>query len=449
MPSLINAIISAQSALLAQQANITVASHNLANADSEGYSRQSAVLAPLAGTSEGGNFYGLGVDVQTVTRSRDEFLDRSYRSESGESSRAMLLDDTWAQVNEAFGDPADGALVSALANFWSSWQDLANDPESAATRVSVQTAGQSLAREFSRLSERLKQLCDNTTDTERTAAGEINRLARQIADLNAHIVRETSQNRAPNDLLDERDRLLDKLAEWGNISVEYKQNGSLLLHFGDSVLVEDDRVLPVRFDESSGTIRWQNAAREITITSGKAGGAQQFRNAAADLLSRLDEIAVAIAREVNSIHRSGTGLDGSSGADFFAANITGAGDFGLDPAIAANAQRIAASGAQGAGDGLIARAIGQLNLQQLIGNRTIGEAFSDLIGIAGANGSTATSDRTRAEAGLQQAANWRSSVSGVSVDEETVALMKHQQAYAAAAKVYATVNAMMDALLLI
>ncbi|MDK9698965.1 MAG: flagellar hook-associated protein FlgK [bacterium] len=452
MPSLLGSLMTVRSALLSHQAGMAVTSHNLANATTEGYTRQRANLQTLEHSVDGGNTYGFGVDIASITRSRDEYIDRSLRGENSELQRNEVLQERLAQISDALGDPSDGGFVTSIQNFFASWQDLANDPESISVRSSVRSAGQSLTNEFQRLATKLTEQSNEAESTMRNGVSEVNRLAQSISELNTRIAREVSLGRSPNDLLDERDRTLDELSQWGNITIQTNSTGTVRVNFGDSSLVDGENVTRLRFDKSgtaAGKVVWDGTQREVIINSGQFAGAKELLQTTSEWKASLDSIAVKIAQEVNSIHQAGVGSDGSTGVNFFAANIGGASDFRLDASIVANVRRIASSGGQGESDGLTARAIGQLQQQTMFDGKTITATISDFYGTVGNATSVAETNRAKAEAGLSQLSAWQSSVSSVSVDEETMSMLKHQQAFAAASKAYTTLSSMMDTLLAI
>ncbi len=449
MPSLLSALLSARSALLSNQSSMAVISHNMSNANTDGYTRQSAEMVAMAGIGDANAAYGFGVDVASVTRSRNDYIDRSLRSEQGELSRNEYLHDQLSQLSQAIGDPTEGDFVTSINEFWSSWQDLANAPESIAARASVQTAGQEMCGEFQRIALTIDDLSSNANSTIDSAVTNVNQISASLVELNRQIARETSQSRQPNDLMDQRDKLLDQLAKLGNVSTSTGTNGAFRVQFGDTILVEGESAIQLRSTQLAGktVVMWEGGDREVKLSSGQVAGACDTSKQLNDWRANLDTIAKTIADKVNEIHRVGRGLDGSTGVNFFAANITSADQMRLDPSVLTSVNRIAGSGAQGTGDGLTARAIGKLSTLSIIDGKTVSASISGFIGTVGTVTAKAENDRAQAEAGVQQMDTWQKSVSGVNVDEELMNMMKYQQSFAAAGKVYTIVNSMMDTIL--
>src|SRR3954471_5176943 len=238
--------------LLAHQQAIDTTSHNVANANTEGYSRQLADMTPtealkvIGGTGEVGHI-GTGVTVESYRRIRDAFLDLQYRAQSmqvgDQETRSTQLD----QVELALSEPGDNGIASQLAKFWNGWADLSNSPDDVAARQALIDQAKNLAASFKGVDDQL-----TTVDSQATAeyaaivgpAGDVQAIATEIATLNGAIKQFVSAGDSPNDLMDRRDALLDKLSKLAQVRTVDLGNGSIEVDFGDAAnpLVDDTTV---------------------------------------------------------------------------------------------------------------------------------------------------------------------------------------------------------------
>src|ERR1700722_10225081 len=229
----------ALSGLLADQQAIDVAGHNITNANTEGYSRQVAVLqtnepmriAALSPTNGEGGQLGTGVSVATYMRIRNTYLDAQYRTQNTGLGAATTQANELQQAQSAFDEPPSAGLSSQLSAFWSSWGELADAPSSEAAKVSVVSAGKQVADTLHEVNAQLEMV-------------QVQADAKQIAQLNHQIKLSLQAKQQPNDLEDRRDLLLDKLSELGNITVTKEADGTDTVAFGNAAqpLVEGSEV---------------------------------------------------------------------------------------------------------------------------------------------------------------------------------------------------------------
>jgi flagellar hook-associated protein 1 FlgK len=419
--------------LLAQQRSIDVTGHNIANVSTVGYSRQEATLAasraleiPSGATQNGaGAHVGSGVDVQSYRRVRDTFLDLQYRAQStklGEhAARSSALD----RAELALAEPSDDGLNTQLARFWNAWSDLANSPESPAARQALVSQASALGTAFKTVDAQLATVgaqADQEYAALTGAGGEIGSVAGEIASLNDTIKRFVSAGDTPNDLMDRRDVLLDKLAEFGQVSVsEGSEPGSIVVAFGgaDQPLVSDT------------TVEWPQT---LTDPGGRLGALLKLGGAAGEIAayrSTLDDLASKLATDVNTAHRAG-----AAGTDFFAPGATAA-----TLTVAVTPGQVATSSTAAAGANDVARAIAALRG----GPADSGyQAFVARIGT-----DVRESDRLKANTATlaQSVDDRRQSVSGVALDEEMTNLVRFQRAYQASARAMSTMDEMLDVLI--
>ena len=420
--------------LLAEQGALDVTSHNIANANTQGYSRQQAVFGasdPLQVT-DGARLstlasIGTGVDIQSFTRIRDQFLDLQYRAQNMVLGQQFTASDAMSQVETSLQEPGSDGLSAQLAKFWSNWSDLAANPTSSGEQAN--TVVESLHSLDSQLTSAATQASAEYTSLTQPG-GEIDQDAAQIASLNTAIKTAVAAGDHPNDLMDKRDQLLDQLSGLGQVSVTDLGNGSIQVAFGDAAnpLVDD------------GTVNWpqtlNNAGPPPTSTGGKLGALNDlFKTGGTidSLRTDLNNVAKSLATQVNAIHNTG----GATGIDFFTLGASGteASSIGLN----VTANTIVASSATGTGD--IAAQIANLR-----GSAT-DSAYSAYVTRIG----SMTQDAQRKEATAQALVNSvdasRQSTSGVSMDEEMTNMVKFQRAYQASARAMSTMDEMLDILI--
>src|ERR1700739_1707674 len=256
----------ALSGLLANQEALDVTSNNIANAQTPGYTRQTAlmetsrplVISALSPTTGEGARLGTGVGVASITRIRDSYLDAQYRTESSTLGEVSTTAEVLGQVQTSLDEPSSSGLSSQLSDFWTAWDDLANSPSSSAARAGVVTAGQDLANTLKQLSAQVEAASGEATTRYETLTGpkgEVQSDAEQIASLNGQIRIAQEAGQQPNELLDRRDQLIDTLSKLANVSVTEHEDGTITLGFGNAAqpLVE------------GGTVNWP---QELTSAAG-------------------------------------------------------------------------------------------------------------------------------------------------------------------------------------
>jgi flagellar hook-associated protein 1 FlgK len=445
----------ARKALSSYQLALTVYGNNIANVDTPGFSRRTLLLAEGEGHKMPAGRIGLGVDPVTIRRMRDAFLDDAYRRQSSSLGMYESLEQTLAEVEMVFGEPGEAGLSTVLNEFWDSWQELANEPESQTTRTLVTDKAQALARVLHEMDRSLVNQIEALDTEVESYVNEINGLASAIADLNSQIVASESSGHEAPDLRDQRDLLVDQLADLADVSTFTRDDGSLSVMLGSEALVE--RADTVRLSVASVTrggvavkeVRLGDMHRPIAPAGGKFGAVLRSRD---EILPRyrenLNEMARSIVEAVNTAHATGYGLDGTAGRDFFDPAGVTAETIDVSALILADPGLIAASsdGAVGSGDNALAIA-GLRNTAITADGSTIDDYYASVVGSLGIESETASINREREELLLLEIENRRESVKGVSLDEEMTNLIAAQHAYEAAAKLVNVVDEMMDTIL--
>lgn len=441
------------SALLSHRGALNVRSHNLANADTPGYSRQEALLGtnpplPPAGTAEAliGGQFGTGVNIQTVLRAQETFLNVQGRICLGARGRWQSAADALHQV-ESILAPAPGEdLTVLLDDFWNSWEALANAPEDLGLRSVLLATASTVADTFNDYADHLQSIRLTTNIGIDSRVEEVNDLAAQIAEYNRQISVALAEQRAPNDLYDSRDMLLDRLSELVGAIPVNSDSAHLIVYLDGRPLIQGSTAysLSVATSEDGLEIQtsYNNAA--VQISNGEIGGLLYARDTAIPAyLDQLDTLAATLVTEVNNLHQTGFGLDGVTGRDFFLAGGTTAADIALDPAVLADSRAIAAAAADAPGDGSIALQIANLRTTPVLAGQTLNDLARSLLGTMANDIAACENGLEAQDFALEQIYEQQQSISGVSIDEELAYLSLSQRAYEAAARIITTADEML------
>ncbi len=375
-------------ALRAHQLAVDVASHNIANAQSPGYSRQRVLLRPVG--LDGSDHFsrdnllgrpGFGVDAKDVNRVRDLFMDFQARQSMSSQSQYQALSTPIENAEVVFNDPSDDGISALLGKFWAAWHDVTNEPESSPARVALVHATTTFT---TRLRSAHDQLTQQRVDLNQTVAGiaeQINAKASELASLNLQIQQVELNGDMANDLRDRRDLLLDDLSKLGNISYAEDDSGSQTVYLGTHELVVGTSartINTIQDPANPGMVKLQFAIDndDVGVSSGQLKGVLDARDVALpELIDKLNSFASGLINSVNSIHQAGYGLDNTTGLAFFTG--TDASDIAVNTVLSGSPQSIAA--ATGANQpGNPANALAIANLQQAT-NMLSGFAASNLV----------------------------------------------------------------------
>ena len=325
MADLLNTSISG---LLAFQRALDTTSHNISNANTPGYSRQLPDFLTRQPQFLGGNWVGSGVDVANINRAYDNFLSGQARSASSAYSQSNTYATQAGRVSNLFGDSTTG-LNASMQKFVNSLQAVADTPNSMAARQTMLSEAQTLVDRLKSYDSSLRSLDGQVNASITSEADSISSLARGIADLNKQIANNsTSSGQAPNDLLDQRDRLIDELSTHVNVSVVKTDDNQLNVFIGNGqpLVVGNDpaRVVATAdpYDPTRKRLAVQSSVGTIDITNsisgGTLGGVLSFRAEMLDpARNSIGRISVALADVMNEQHRAGMDLNGDMGGDFF------------------------------------------------------------------------------------------------------------------------------------
>ena len=450
-------------ALTVQQKGIYVTGNNIANVNTPGYSRQRLNLSSDVPLNTGIGPVGTGVTANEIERVYDRFLGVQINNETQSLGQWEAYKDSVERVEMVFDESGGYGLNQVMSEFWNSWQDLTNNPSGSIERTVLVAKSEMLTATLSQNYKDLQQIQRDIDSNIKGAVGEINRLSENLVDLNQKIIQSELSGHMANEYRDQRDLVLKELSELIDISSFEDANGGTTVSVGSGqVLVEGTHTYSLSTQpDASGhrDITWIDSSGNSVIISddiskGKLKGWLDARDVDInDSLNKLDTLAQDLMAAVNPLHANGYGLDNINGRDFFtieATTATTATGIQVNSLITGDTNRIAAAeGADKPGDNRNAIAIAKLQDMPTMNGSTVtfGAYYDSMVSDAGLAVQQATSYYDHQSQMVLQVENYRESISGVSIDEETVNLIKYQNAYQAAAKLIKTADEMMETIL--
>jgi flagellar hook-associated protein 1 FlgK len=328
----------------AHQQALNITGHNLSNASTEGYSRQRVEFVPfepiyLPGLNreETPGQIGQGVVVERIERLRDQLLDKRIIAQAGGEGYWKARDPYIRELEHVYLEPGENSIRSKMDEFWNAWQELSLYPADNAPRMSVLERGKTLVDGIHERYNALKQLQDQTEEDIRLTVERVNDITRQIALLNDDIQKVKAQGDNPNDLLDRRDLLVDKLSSLINLSADTRDPDEFMLHTGGMVLVQGR--IGRQFDLTRNTetgysdIVWSETRGALEFRNGDHGGSlgallDLRDNTIRSEIQILDNMTMNFTGLVNEVHKKGYGINRTTGQDFFtehpfAVNVNG------------------------------------------------------------------------------------------------------------------------------
>jgi len=441
-------------ALSAHQSALNITSHNIANVNTDGYTRQKAILTATDPGSSSAGAFGAGVELLEVDRIRNEFIDTQIRTESQAFGSWSYSAGVLEQIETLIAEPSEAGLSSLFSAFWSAWQDVTDDPESAAARTVVVQSGRALAAGMNRLDGQLREMRRSMDIDLSTKVSEVNTIVHQIGTLNGQIASLEVRGERANDYRDGRDRLVDRLHTLMNITESEEQRGVYTLAVAGTSLVAGEEVFELdtryRADNQGQVLEaiWKNDLTPVHLTGGELGALPEARDVTIPKYrDRLDTLASTLIEQVNTLHRSGYDLNGDTAQAFFLG--AGLDDIAVTRAILASTEHIAASQDGAPGNSGIALAIAQLRHQSVMeeGDQTFEDHYAATIGALGVESREASRVRDNQERVIEGMETQRQALSGVSLDEELTYLVQYQHAYQAAARVVSTADELLQSLL--
>lgn len=444
----------AKSALFAnQQAQQTVA-HNVANANTDGYSRQRVILESTYTPYGMGSKWqiGTGVKVADVDRIRDEFTDRQYRNENANLGEWDIQSNILKQVETIFNEPSDIGISSVLNEFWESLETLSQDASSQEARETVKEQGVTLANTINHAAAQLYEIVNDINYRISIQVDEVNSIGSQIAQINLQIQQAQADGTSAADLKDKRDLLLDKLSQIVQFESYEDENGIFSVNIGGAILVKGPESAHLEFDPftSNGKIKWKEYGSDARILKGELKGLFELRdNKVSSYIEQLKTFTSTFAEKFNEIHRTGYNLDGETNVDFFKYDT---GILSVNQDIVDDPSKIAAAKTEEGipSDNEIVLELANFRSKVFtIGDRncTIDDYYGSLVAKIGVDSKEAARMADSQLFMVSQLNERRQMTSGVSLDEEMTKMIQYLHGYNAASRVVTTIDEMLDTII--
>jgi flagellar hook-associated protein 1 FlgK len=447
--SLVSTLSSATEALMAQEEALSVTNDNISNANTAGYAREIVNFDEEAPTEENGVSLGNGVTVESVTSVQDELLNMRIQQQTSDQSSATAQVNALDTLQTLF--PSSGtSLSSALSSFFTGLTALSSNPDSSADRETVISDAQTLVNQFNSISAGLSGPTSSLNTTVQTDVTSINQLTAQAASLNSQIVAQNATGQTSGTLTDQLNQIENQLSELTNISVTHTSEGDSITTGSGTPLVLGGQSfnLSTDTDSSGNTQVLDSGGANITsdISSGDLGGTLQVRDTdIPSLLSSIDTLANQFATAFNAAQAKGYDATGAAGTALFTVSSTVAGSAASISLTTTDPNAIAASsdGTSGS-NGNVTNLTSLESTALTTGSGSATDQAANITYQVGELASTASANSTAIATSLTSLTDEQSSVSGVSIDEESANLIRYQQAYEAAAKVVTTIESLFD-----
>lgn len=316
--------------LMAHSTQIQTAGHNISNADTEGYSRQRVIVKsfepiyrPDLERAMVPGQIGQGCDVESINRIKDELLESRIVEQKNVESYWETRDKYYSMIESVYNEPNDVSVRTNMDKFWQGWQELSTYPESDAARLAVVVRGQTLTNSIQQQYKTLRGIGDQINGDIEAVVKQVNDLSRQIASVNGEIVRSKGLGDNPNDLMDRRDLLVEKLSSLINVTVTQKDPDEFMVHTDGQIIVQGSLARQIetvgQLDNNGyGKLMWSDTKLDAEFHGGTLGALVELRDK--DIrteIQSLNTMALNFADLVNDVHRNAIGKNNTTGLDFF------------------------------------------------------------------------------------------------------------------------------------
>lgn len=447
------------------QTALQTVSHNIANKSTEGYSRQRVDLETAPAIGIGNLRIGMGARASQISRTNNPWLEKQIQKEQTTMGFHNGRTGSLERVEQIYNEQLNKGLSQFMTQFFNSYRELSNSPESLASRTMVREAGQQLVDDFNRVNQQLKDVQDDIDGQIVNLVDQVNKITKEISTLNEKIVQIEVQGIHANDERDRRDLLLKQLGEKLEISWAEGDDGQVTITAGNTAFLvsggSSTDLLALKSDPRDRVqlhYRSSDTGTPFNLTSqfkgGQVGGLLEVRDVIIEeALTNVDTLAFNLAKEVNRIHIEGHDRHGKQGVLFFDMPMDEKGaseKIRLNQTISNDVSRIAAGNKPNApGDNTIANMISALQYRQVMqgGTATFDDFYNARVGELGTITQRARSTQEAQKSILEQMGMIRESISGVSLDEETTKMIEMQKLYDASARVIRTADEMFDTVL--
>ena len=417
MAGLLSTLNTAKSGMNVSQVAIQTTSHNISNINTPGYSRQrvnQSASSPYSMPGKNSNFgagqIGTGAQIDDVTRIRNSFYDYQYRSESHQYGSTSVKYEYFKNIEGIFNEPSDTAISSSLNSFFNSWSELSKDPQSAGVKSVVIENSKYLSNNINSAFKRLESLEESLDKQSEYIMDEINSMLSQLDKLEKNIKVIQGSGKSPNDFLDQRDQLLDDL--------------SFKLNIND----KDVKAALKEAYDANGKVTLDDLTKSGAKISGELEGTISMKEEISKYKDGLTQLANTITTNVNK----------ASGQEIFKAKD---GELiSINPEMLEDPEKISVSAD-------VALKVYELKSEKVNINgkdMTINTFYNSMIQDLGQSSAAVIRDESNQSKLLENIDSSRSSVSGVSLDEEMISLVQLQHTYSANAKVMSTIDSLLD-----
>lgn len=417
MSGLLSTLNTAKSGMNVSQVAIQTTSHNISNINTPGYSRQrvnQSASSPYSMPGKNSNFgagqIGTGAQIDDVTRIRNSFYDYQYRSESHQYGSTSVKYEYFKNIEGIFNEPSDTAISSSLNSFFNSWSELSKDPQSSGVKSVVIENGKYLSNSINSAFKRLESLEEGLDKQSEYIMGEVNSMLSQLDKLEKNIKIIQGSGKSPNDFLDQRDQLLDNL--------------SFKLNIND----KDVKATLKKAYDANGKVTLDDLTKSGVKISGELEGTLSMKQEINKYKDGLKQLANTITSNVND----------AAGQEIFKAKD---GELiSINPEMLQEPEKINVTAD-------IALKVYELKSEKVNINgkdMTINTFYNSMIQNLGQSSAAVIRDESNQSKLLENIDSSRSSVSGVSLDEEMISLVQLQHTYSANAKVMSTIDSLLD-----
>jgi len=448
------------------QSALNTTSHNIANKATEGYSRQRADVETSPAIGEGQLRQGTGARLGAITRISNQWLEKQIEREGANYAFLEGRSGALARLESAFNEQIVKGISNSMSEFFNSFRELANNPESLTTRTVVRDNAKALVKNFQDMDRQIVSVTNELNNVVETGVKEVNTSVKEIANLNQKINSIEMTGAEANDERDRRDLLVKKLSEKLDIShAEDPKSGMINITSGKTgILVagtshSELQTSTNEFNQTQIMYEMSKGGTRADITDqfkrGALGGAIEMRDGmVAKLRDDLSDLSYNIASEVNKAHVEGFDRYSKQGINFF--DIPEDGSFDIEnlkvsEAISKDVGRIAAAARPNApGDNTTANVIHSLQFKQVMGadkTFTFDNFYNSKVGEVGVAAQKSQANLESQKNILDQSKNMRENVSGVSLDEEAQKMIEFQKSYEASARVIRMADEMFETVL--
>lgn len=417
MSGLLSTLNTAKSGMNVSQVAIQTTSHNISNINTPGYSRQrvnQSASSPYSMPGKNSNFgagqIGTGAQIDDVTRIRNSFYDYQYRSESHQYGNTSVKYEYFKNIEGIFNEPSDTAISSSLNSFFNSWSELSKDPQSSGVKSVVIENGKYLSNSINSAFKRLESLEEGLDKQSEYIMDEVNSMLSQLDKLEKNIKIIQGSGKSPNDFLDQRDQLLDNL--------------SFKLNIND----KDVKATLKKAYDANGKVTLDDLTKSGVKISGELEGTLSMKQEVNKYKDGLKQLSNTITSNVNK----------AAGQEIFKAKD---GELiSINPEMLQEPEKINVTAD-------IALKVYELKSEKININgkdMTINTFYNSMIQDLGQSSAAVIRDESNQSKLLENIDSSRSSVSGVSLDEEMISLVQLQHTYSANAKVMSTIDSLLD-----